>query len=193
MPIEPADELLDRCRQGDQQAWSRLVEEYAALVYSIPRRYRFDDADTNDIFQNVFVSLLKNLNELRDDKALTRWLMTTTHRACWRRGQERSKARRASDVEAILVPAEQDLPLADLQRWEQRHLVDRALRQLGGLCESLLRALFIHPEGANYESVGERLRIPAGSIGPTRRRCLAKLADILAESADFDALVPAEP
>jgi len=182
------DELVHRCRAGDEAAWRSLVDEFASLVYSVPRRYKFDDADSADIFQTVFVGLFKNLHQIRDSRALTQWLLTTTQRACWKLPARTRADQSLSALE--LASQNQPAPPAELQTWERRHTVHRALESLGGVCEKLLRELYQNRADADYESVGARIGMPAGSIGPTRRRCLAKLAEILIEWDQFDEFQP---
>ena len=78
--------LIARCVDGDQAAWDDLVDRYGRLVYSIARRYGLD-ADADDVFQNVFSALFRSLDRLRDKGRLSSWLITTTHRECWRVGR----------------------------------------------------------------------------------------------------------
>jgi hypothetical protein len=52
------------------------------------------------------------------------------------------------------------------------------LEQLGPACRTLLRALFFEGSKPDYQGVADRLGVAVGSIGPTRARCLAKLAEI---------------
>ena len=67
----------------------------------------------------------------------------------------------------------------DIERWEEQHLVHRALGRLGGRCELLLRALFTEGNAPGYEEIARRLGMKVGSIGPTRARCFRKLEQIL--------------
>ena len=53
------------------------------------------------------------------------------------------------------------------------------LERLGGKCRDLLEALFGATGEPNYIVIAEKLGIRVGSIGPTRARCLEKLADVL--------------
>ena len=171
--------LIERCLGRDDAAWRELVEKYKRLVYSIPRAYRLGDSACDDIFQGVFSLLFQNLASLRDTRTLAKWLMTTTRRECWRLAQ--SDARAASRPAELPTPdAASDEPApSDLERWERRVAVQQALTQLGGQCERLLRALFVNTDHPNYANIAASLGIPAGSIGPTRARCLAKLASFL--------------
>lgn len=70
--------LVFAARDGDREAWNRMVERYAPLVYGICRTYRLAPADAEDVGQNVWMSLYGHLHLLRDAAALPGWLTTTT-------------------------------------------------------------------------------------------------------------------
>lgn len=80
-------QLIQRCIGGEQTAWNELVEKYARLVYSIPRRYGLSGTDAEDVFQTVFSTVVRTLPKLRDQRRLSAWLITTTRRECWRKSK----------------------------------------------------------------------------------------------------------
>ena len=104
------------------------------------------------------------------------WLATTTRREC---GRILRTARRPRDAGCALaagtIPedhsqaAEQDLLAA-----ERQAALREAFGQLPPGCQQLL-ALLIYDPALSYAEISARLGIPAGSIGPTRGRCLDKL------------------
>jgi len=168
--------LVTRARNGDRQAWDALVERYAPLIWSICRSHRLEAADTQDAAQNVWLQLMDHLGSLRDPAALPGWLATTTRRECGRIARE---VRRPCDAGYALaagtIPddhaqaAEQDLLAAE------RHAALReAFGQLPPGCQQLLAPLIDDP-AQPYAEISASLGIPAGSIGPSRRRCLDKL------------------
>lgn len=173
----PARQLVADCLAGSQSAWERLVDRYGRLVYSIPRRYGFCDADADDVFQSVMTILYRKLDSIRDTDRLASWLISTTHRECYRVGR---RAGRDADLDSRITdvgaPADEDA-----QTWEFRHEVRLALQRLGGRCEELLTALFLAPGDPSYEDIARRLDMKVGSIGPTRARCFEKLEKILVE------------
>jgi DNA-directed RNA polymerase specialized sigma24 family protein len=63
---------------------------------------------------------------------------------------------------------------------EERRLVWLGLSRLSQRCRLLLHALAYTPE-ASYREVSTTLRMPVGSIGPTRARCLERLRQELVE------------
>jgi RNA polymerase sigma factor (sigma-70 family) len=173
--VRPDGDLISACLDGDEAAWSELVDRYGRLVYSIPRRYGFAETDADDVFQSVFTIVFRKLADLRDERRLSSWIITTTHRECWRIGRRRDAAPDLLETIADVGSPEKD----DADRWERQHLVRSALTELGGSCEHLLTALFYAPGPPDYASIAERLGMKIGSIGPTRARCFAKLERIL--------------
>ena len=170
-------ELIKACQRGDSRAWDQLVDQYGRLVYSIPRRYGLNESDADDVFAAVWATAFKSLQNLRNDTRLSAWLITTTHRECWRVGKKRGTYRQLNEVMPNVVSPADD----DAHRWEQQYLVGEALHRLGGRCEELLRALFSATADPNYIAIAQQLDIPLGSIGPTRARCFQKLQRILAD------------
>ncbi len=180
--------LLLACQQGDQRAWSRLVGLYGGLVYAIARRHGLAEHACDDVAQLVFASLLRSLSSIREPAALPGWLTMTTRRACWRLVQrqrkEQSRVAAAGGHDYLadaLVQAPSSTPEASdaLAAMERAHAVRLALDELGGRCRELLRALFLDTAKPDYTAISHRLDMPLGSIGPTRNRCLSKLAELL--------------
>ncbi|MFN0136669.1 MAG: RNA polymerase sigma factor [Phycisphaerae bacterium] len=169
--------LILACLEGQPTAWNALVERYARLVYSVINRNRLSSADAEDAFQGVFLSLYRNLQRLQDHACVSAWLITTTHRECWRLSRlARKNATLDTDVASDAEPSSESI-----ERDERQHLVQQALTQLGGSCEKLLRALFFDSGEPDYETIATRLDMRVGSIGPTRARCFKKLEGILGE------------
>ena len=169
-------DLVRRAKNGEQQAWDELVERYAPLIWSICRRFRLAGADAEDVSQAVWLTLVSNLDRLRDPAALPGWLVTTTQRECGR-------ARRAAGTrpENRNVLATEDLPDTgiaaveeELLRAEQNAALRDALTRLPPDCQRLLTLLMADPP-VPYAEISAKLGIATGSIGPTRRRCLDRL------------------
>jgi len=58
-------------------------------------------------------------------------------------------------------------------------LVRDALARLGERCRQLLWMLYYDRSEPSYEQVSRRLKMPLGSVGPTRARCLQKMRKML--------------
>jgi RNA polymerase sigma factor (sigma-70 family) len=167
--------LVDACLREDATAWRELVARYGRLVYSIPRRNGLSVADADDVFQNVFAIVLKRLGSLRNRELLAAWLITITSRET----QHFATRRRPTQELDEEIADDKNLPPDQAQQWERQHIVWHALEQLENPCRALLTALFLDPDPASYAQIARKLKIPVGSIGPTRARCFKKLETIL--------------
>ena len=179
MPAKQSDgELIAACRKGESWAWEALVERYKRLVYSIPLRAGLAPEDAADVFQTVFVQLLEHLRTIREPQGLAAWLITTAKRCSWRSLHERQREPAAEDfgslAEEWLLGAHPDESL-----WADQALVREALELVGERCKELLRLLYFDPAAPSYEAISRRLKMPPGSVGPTRARCLHKMREIL--------------
>lgn len=176
----PDPELIEACLKKKNQAWEALLVRYQRLIYSIPLRYGLSEHDAGDIFQNVSLLLLENLTRLRDRQRLGAWLVITTRRECWRMLRQRQKSVRFVESNHPVEQVADDLPSEDdFIALERQSLVRSALELMGAPCRQLLTFLFYAEPRPSYDEIARELGLPAGSIGPTRARCLAKLMKIL--------------
>lgn len=176
MSDENDDSLIHRCARGDERAWRSLVSRYAGLVYAIAREHGLPEDACDDVAQTVFAALAAAVGSLSDDRVIASWLRTATARECWRMVRIRKRTANSADPELHAAAPLDPQRLADLEAHQR---VRDALDDLGGRCRELLLLLFFGPADTAYDRVEHDLSMPRGSIGPTRRRCLAKLAEIL--------------
>jgi RNA polymerase sigma factor (sigma-70 family) len=189
MAMDFTDEaLISACRRRDESAWDMLIKRYQRLIYSIPRRAGLDEFSSAEVFQNVFASLVENLDRIEQPARIRAWLVTTARRETWRliRGQKKSPASttQPGSDEAEPVDPRDDSPLPDelLLRMEQQHKIRNSVAEMDDRCRLLLDMLFYSSEPPPYSEIAAVLGLPEGSIGPTRARCLQKLLRLLEKS-----------
>jgi RNA polymerase sigma factor (sigma-70 family) len=182
----PSDaELLDGCRAGDEDAWHRLVDRYARLVYSVPRRLGLAQDVVDDTFQETWAALFRRLHAIRHPEAIPQWLITTAKRVAVRNARRRKAAESFGSVERHRVQIERleatgEEAHADehADRVERELHVAHAFERLDPTCRELLAAL-VRNDAPTYAQIADRLGVPIGSIGPRRARCLHRLLELL--------------
>ncbi|OGF36145.1 hypothetical protein A2482_02645 [Candidatus Falkowbacteria bacterium RIFOXYC2_FULL_48_21] len=78
MPEKNDAELISRYRRGDNNALSILIARYLKLVFSIAVHYVKNTADAEDITQEVFVRVWKNIKQFDLQKTFKPWLSRIT-------------------------------------------------------------------------------------------------------------------
>src|SRR5687768_3294443 len=73
---------LARAREGDHDAFAELVERHEAMVYSLAWNFFGDRSRAEEIAQDVFLQLYRNLPSLETDSHVLFWLRQVTTRRC---------------------------------------------------------------------------------------------------------------
>jgi RNA polymerase sigma factor (sigma-70 family) len=180
------ENLVLACRKGDEAAWEALVNRYQRLIYTIPRRAGLDEDQSAEVFQDVFATLLRKLDEIEQPERIQAWIVTTARRMTWRLiSREKTHAGSAvyagdeADSAAAEVPDAAPLQDEVLLRLEEQQSVRRAIASMDERCRKLIEMLFYEPVSAPYAEIAQALGTTEGSIGPTRARCLQKLLRLL--------------
>jgi len=176
-PENPSDKkLIARCIKGDEAAWTALIDKYKNLIYSIPIKLGMYQ-EAGDIFQAVCVELLTGLPQLREDRALPKWLIQTCYHKCLRqqRVDERHVELEAEDLETTAELDGIAVPEAMLVQLENEQMVRDAISDLPDRCTRLIQMLFFEVPSRPYEDVAKELGLATGSIGFIRGRCLSRL------------------
>jgi len=177
-------DLIAACRQGEEEAWNALVTRYERLIYTIPYRYGLTQTEVSDVFQSVWLSLLRNLKSVNQPDRIAAWLVTTTRRECWerRRGKDFKKII-SSELDSHILRARSEEPSPDelVSTYERHDALRNAMEHLDPRCRQMIELLYFDPGIPSYADISDRMGMPVGSIGPLRARCLRKLRKILVD------------
>jgi RNA polymerase sigma factor (sigma-70 family) len=166
-------ELIRAASEGDEDAWSALVERFEGLVWATTRAHRLSAADAGDVTQTTWLRLVENLDRIRDPERLGAWLATTARRECLRHIRLRGRELQTEDESLFEAPSVEPVDARMIVR-ERDEALRRAFAGIGKRCQALLRLLSA-PSPPSYEEIAAALGMPVGAIGPTRARCLDKL------------------
>ena len=178
----PDARLVRECVGGSEEAWRALIFKYRNLIFSIPVKYGFSPEDSTDIFQAVCLDLLSQLPQLREVKALPKWIMQITAHKCFHRKQQQQRTEvmdpSAKEFQTSTPSRAQEI----LQEAEDEQLLRQAMAELPPRCQELVRMLFYDEPVRPYQEIAAKLGIAVGSIGFIRQRCLERLRKRLLEA-----------
>ena len=108
-------ELIDRCRDADDEAWDTLFDKYYGIVarFVFQLSADFSHEDTEEICQETFLSIVRNLESFRGKSSFQTWLLRIAVNVSlnWKRnrrptepwGEEESVASPAASPEEIVL------------------------------------------------------------------------------------------
>lgn len=161
-PITP--ELIQEAARGSQQAFRAIVEVNQEFVYAVAFRFVNDSQDAEDITQEVFVRLWKNLHTYKPEVKLTTWLYKIVTNRCldFLKSKHGRQRKNAVDVDKQLHLAAHSTPERAYQQQELLKIIHAAADEL----TPRQKAVFIlrDLEGLSSAEVCEALSMSAGNV-----------------------------
>ena len=170
------ERLVAECRKGNQDAWSGLIEKYKNLIFSVPIKFGLPREDASDIFQAVCLDLLSDLPQLREPRALPKWLMQMSFHKCLRWKKQRLVLfDDPLEIEGASEASSEELPEEVMYQVQREQMLRDAVASLAPRCHRMIAMLFFESPARPYQEVAKELGLATGSIGFIRGRCLRML------------------
>lgn len=174
-------ELVVAAQRGDRLAFGDLVERYERAVYATALRRLGNDAEAQELVQEVFVQAMRKLEQLREPGCFGGWLRSITNRMASNR-MSRRKAMVSTEPDTLAASCiERQTPLAVALRNERRMQVREGLDRLGTLDRETLVAFYV--DGHSLIEMSEQFASPVGTIKRRLHVARKRLARELAEVA----------
>ena len=156
MPYAPSmteTELIDACLANDRLAQKTLYEKYARAMYTIAYRMSGDFELANDILQDAFIKVFRNLEKFRKESTLGAWIKTIVVRTAL----TRLKKERITDP----ISDEVTGSLVDWGDHLDSEYLEKAILSLPQGYRTVF--LLIEVEGYSHKEVAEMLDISLGT------------------------------
>jgi len=175
------EELVARCLAHEEGAWQEFLARYARLIHAIIHRMGLPEAEREEAFQSAVAAIYAQLPGLRDVERLVPWIASISSRQavnCIRRRPKEipwETGLTPGRGDSVEPPARDPLPDETLLELERAQQAQEAMAALSARCRRLLGYFFYSEPQPGYAEIARRERIPIGSLGPTRARCLSRM------------------
>lgn len=119
-------------RQGDMQAFGKLVQKHQRMVYTLALRMLKNPEEAQEAAQDTFVKVYQSLSGFEGKAKFTTWMYRVVYNECL--GRLRKTKRHFTLVEDILEHPDEPRDFADgleiLQREERSALVKKGIEML---------------------------------------------------------------
>jgi RNA polymerase sigma-70 factor (ECF subfamily) len=189
--------LIDRCRVGEAGAWDELFDRHYAPAYRFVFQlgYHLSHEDAEEICQETFLSVVRNLYTFKGGSAFQTWLFRIAANKARDFLERRSAVKRGSgeipislnaeDPETGLTldpPAAGPSPAAMLAGHERLELVHEAVAQLDDACREIVELRYFGE--FSYEELAVALELHPKTVSSRLSRCLDRLESVVKEVFD---------
>ncbi len=186
-------QLAARCLAGDAQAWEQLARTQHRKVYGICYRFTGSATDAEDMTQEVFLKMYRNLSSFDATRGSFGTWLTTLTRNLLVDNYRRSRMERASDSldeplgddDGAGAGATKLDRLADTRPGQEHHVAGLELKvhiqqALAQVSPELREAVILRDlEDMDYKDIAEVLGVPQGTVKSRISRGRSELARLL--------------
>lgn len=172
------DELIERCLDGDQQAWEAIVRQHWRKVFNVAYKFVGKHDEAEDLTQDIFLKIFKALRTFDRRANFQTWIISISRNLCIDHYRSVRKERQtiARDVDAgELQPVSADRgPYAAAEHQDLRAMLRQALHTLPATLRTavVLRDL----QELSYQEIADHLRLPEGTVKSRINRGRLELA-----------------
>jgi RNA polymerase sigma-70 factor (ECF subfamily) len=177
-------ELVLQMGQGDREAFSRLYDRCAPLVFSFAIRLLRDRSIAEDLLQEVFLQVWREAGSYRPERGSPEaWIITIT------RSRAIDKLRSIRRRDKSFVPMEGPTGKEYDGRVESgatasdsKIMVNNALSQLSDNQRHVLELAYF--DGLTQSEIADHLKEPLGTVKTRMRAALGRLRELLGTKTD---------
>lgn len=146
-------ELIDGCRKHDPKFQRQLYDRYKNAMYNLAYRLVGDFEDAQDVLQEAFIEVFRNLDSFKGESSLGAWIKTILTRKAIKKFRNR-----------IRFEKYEDLPENTLIEWETGMDVEMLEKALLSLPEGFRTVLVLYEiEGYKHAEIARMLEISEGT------------------------------
>ncbi|MPW24584.1 sigma-70 family RNA polymerase sigma factor [Alkalibaculum sp. M08DMB] len=176
-------ELLAKCIQGDLDAFGVLINKYSIQVYNTLHRILGNEEDAQDVSQEVFIKIYKNMHTFKGKSEFSTWLYRITIN-CAKDFNKKKKIDLliddTKDIEQEFSYEKSSNPEAAIEEVEKRELVLKELMKLKKNQRMIIVLRDI--QGLSYEEISKVLSISIGTVKSRINRARIQLRQALLET-----------
>ncbi|SMO66619.1 RNA polymerase sigma-70 factor, ECF subfamily [Saccharicrinis carchari] len=157
-------ELVNQIKQGNPSAYRYLVSKHQRLVFSIAYRIASQNqTDTEDIAQDVFIKVYKNIKNYRAESKLSTWIASIAWKTSIDFVRKKSRAKiNFTDEPQNYERARHNLTRDNLNQSDMVQVVKSVLSNLPGHYQSVLSLFYL--EEFSLAEIHDISGMPIGTI-----------------------------
>lgn len=170
---------ITKVLEGDTNAYAVLVDRYKDLVFTLALTMTKNREEAEEVAQDVFVKVYKNLAKFKGDSKFSTWVYSVSYNTCLDRIKKLKRTHNTVTIDAFTEHQIQtiDDTLFAMEIKERNEAILRCLNQLP-VADSFILTLYYYEE-QSLDEIAKAMRLKANHVKVKLFRSRKKLAAIL--------------
>ncbi|MEN7548886.1 sigma-70 family RNA polymerase sigma factor [Rapidithrix thailandica] len=170
------DELVKGCIKGERKAQKQLYDTFSKKMMGICMRYSKKSEDAEDILQEAFIKVFKNIKKFRGESSLFYWIKRIVINTAINYHRSKLYLYPMVDVQELHSLADKEFTLSNFQYKDLLIF----LKKLPTGCQVIFNLYAI--EGYQHKEIAEQLGISEGTSKSQYARAKSLLRDMISEA-----------
>lgn len=179
-------EIIENILKGNVDSFSELIEKYEKMIYNLAYRILNNYSDAEDVTQEVFLKIYKNIEKCKGKQSIKTWVYTITYNTCIdairkNKGKNNISLDKNLDYDdseySFELPSNEPTPEAYLLNKESIKDIENAISKLSENNKALIFLRDI--KGLSYNEISEVMDMNIGTVKSRLNRARNSLKNIL--------------
>lgn len=173
-------DLIEACINGERAAQRILYDIFSKKMYVVCLRYTKSQQEAEDVLQEAFIKIYKNLNTYRGESRLDYWIKRIVINTALNNQRKKLYMYPMVDIDEVQNTVERNKVLSDFRVDE----LLRMIRELPDGCQTIFNLFAI--EGYSHKEIAEMLNVSEGTSKSQFSRARKLLQEKLAEEEKLE-------
>ena len=150
-------DIVKGCQKGDRKMQQLLYSKYSRSMYAVAVRYTKMQQEAEDIIQEAFIKVFKNIDKFRQDSSLGYWIKRIVINTALNHQRSKLYLYPMVDVHEMTNKPSEELIISDFSHQELIEMI----RELPSGCQTIFNLYAI--EGYKHHEIATMLEISEGT------------------------------
>lgn len=184
------EELVKRINAGEMELFEEIIARYETKVFGVIYYMMRNKNEVEDIAQEVFIKVFKNLRKFKGDSSLYTWIYKITVNLCLDELKKRKKVVYL-DEKVEVNDSELEIQLSSNEKDQAKLYEEKELKECMQKCirklpeKQRIMLILRDIQGLPYEEISRITGIKLGTVKSQINRARLKLKDLIEKEGTF--------
>ncbi len=162
-----------------EEQFRHIIDEHNGILYKIGRSYTRDEADFQDLYQEMLIQLWESYPRFQGQSKLSTWIYRVVLNTALTHSKKAKRRPNASPLEGHAYRLADESAKEQSEKYTAEQQVQLLYQCINELKKDQRAIVLLHLEGNSYEEIAEIMGVTVSNVGVRLLRSKKKLQRLL--------------